>query len=666
MKYQKILLGIAAMLGMTAIFLSDTEPRGPEIPTVQAHRSIEAMETGSEDQTWAIYWYLCGSDLESEFGAATDDLAEMMEVSLPENVKVVIQTGGAAAWKNDYVNADTLGRYVYAGNELELVETQPLANMGASETLEDFLRFCAENYPADRTMALFWNHGGGSVSGAAFDENFEDDSLTLEEFHAAFDAVYPLSQEKPPFEVIGFDTCLMATVDTAYTFQDVGRYLVASEELEPGGGWYYSDWLQKLAEHPEMGGAQLGRHILDAYVEGCEQDWTEGEITLSVTALSELDGLLTAYEAMGREVLQAALKNPSYFCDFSRGVLRAENYGGNTAEQGYTNMVDLGDLIRRNEAILPESGPAVLQALEDCVIYRINGPYRSEATGLSCYFSLNGDTEEFEAYTEIGTSRAINHLINYGLEGTLDEAGMAYVRQLGFLEEKLPEIPTLQTLEQPVYPVVLPSNGYAVLNVGPEAAELLTGVSFRLSYVDRENGWIVDLGQDNDLTMDWENGVFTEHFRGVWGALDGNLVYMEVLFEGDGYTTFSVPIQLNGEAYNLRVIYDERRDNFSILGARRGLGDTGMADKNPVQLQPGDEITTILYAKPLDDADAAWEAIPGTTFRVTEQTAFEELDLQNGMYNMYFELVDSRNDKRCSEQILVEVEDRYIYTAMEE
>ena len=48
--------------------------------------------------SWAVYWYLCGSDLESEGGFATDDLLELLEVRLPENVTVVIETGGAVEW----------------------------------------------------------------------------------------------------------------------------------------------------------------------------------------------------------------------------------------------------------------------------------------------------------------------------------------------------------------------------------------------------------------------------------------------------------------------------------------------------------------------------------------------------------------------------------------
>ena len=50
---------------------------------------------------WVIYWYLCGSDLESDGGFASMDLDELMEVQLPENVKVVIETGGTTQWQND-------------------------------------------------------------------------------------------------------------------------------------------------------------------------------------------------------------------------------------------------------------------------------------------------------------------------------------------------------------------------------------------------------------------------------------------------------------------------------------------------------------------------------------------------------------------------------------
>ena len=47
--------------------------------------------SGLINESWAIYWYVCGSDLESKEGAATEDILEALEVKLPKNVKCVMQ-----------------------------------------------------------------------------------------------------------------------------------------------------------------------------------------------------------------------------------------------------------------------------------------------------------------------------------------------------------------------------------------------------------------------------------------------------------------------------------------------------------------------------------------------------------------------------------------------
>ena len=145
--------------------------------------SLSACGSAADGGTWAIYWYLCGSDLESESGCATEDLSEMLDVSLPENVTVVIQTGGASQWQNDTVDASVLQRYVYTSDGLKLVEEQPSASMGDTDTLASFLQFAVDQYPADKTAVVFWNHGGGSVGGVAFDELYDNDSLTLDEIY---------------------------------------------------------------------------------------------------------------------------------------------------------------------------------------------------------------------------------------------------------------------------------------------------------------------------------------------------------------------------------------------------------------------------------------------------------------------------------------------------
>lgn len=109
------------------------------------------------------------------------------------------------------------------------------------------------------------------------------------------------------------------------------------------------------------------------------------------------------------------------------------------------------------------------------------------------------------------------------------------------------------------------------------------------------------LGVDNDMIADWEKGVFKDNFRGMWGSLDGALCYTEISYEGEDYNIYTVPILLNGEEYNLSVVYDFTAAEYSIEGARKGSEESGAADKNLRYLVEGDEIQTIHYANILSE-----------------------------------------------------------------
>ncbi|MDD7641326.1 MAG: clostripain-related cysteine peptidase [bacterium] len=589
------------------------------------------------DGSWAVYWYLCGSDLESNGGFATIDLAEMMEVELPENVNVVIQTGGSSVWQNEYMDPDKLQRWLYNSEGLQLLEEQDTANMGDAQTLYEFLAYANENYPADKVAVTFWNHGGGSVNGAAFDELHDLDSLDLAEMYEAFDAVWPADTEHPALELVGFDTCLMATVDVAAVFQNFAKYLVGSEEVEPGNGWYYTGWLGELAEDPDMDGAGLGRAICDTYYEGCEAVGTEDQTTLSLTDLTKLTPLLEAYESFGEEAFVAATEDPGFFAELGRAAAQSENYGGNTREQGYTNMVDLGHLARQTAWMLP-SAQSVCDALEECVLYKVNGMYRSESTGLSCYYSYNGDIDDFNGYIGVGAGMAFKHLFAYGLTGELAEGGEEYLDSLNIQE--LPEIVSLPDMGWDNMPLDINDDGFTVLDLGPDAYDALAGIDFLLYYVDEESDQMMLLGSDNDMEADWENGVFSDNFRGVWGAIDGHLVYMELSCADEDYNLYSVPILLNDEEYNLQVAYDFTTEEWSILGAAKGLDESGMASKELRLLEEGDKITTI-WKLASYSGDDDFEMYTVDDLTVTADTSFGEIDLYDGKYILMYEMWDA-------------------------
>ena len=774
---KKRMLSLLLALGMGLSLAACGETETTDVPS----------KAPAGDGSWAVYWYLCGSDLETNYGCATTDLNELLEVQLPENVTVVIETGGAAEWQNDQVDASKLQRWVYTSDGLELVDEQDTADMGDAQTLQDFLEFASENYPADKTAVTFWNHGGGSVSGAAFDELHDYDSLDLTELYQAFNAVWPADKENPSLELVGFDTCLMATVDVAATFQNFAKYLVASEETEPGNGWLYSGWAGALAENPAMDGQELGTVICDTYYEGCQEAGTEDQTTLSLTDLTQLTPLLDAYEAFGQEALTVAAQDPAFFAELGRAAAKSENYGGNTREQGYTNMVDLGDLARKSsdlvaseetepgngwlysgwagalaenpamdgqelgtvicdtyyegcqeagtedqttlsltdltqltplldayeafgqEALtvaaqdpaffaelgraaaksenyggntreqgytnmvdlgdlarkssdLLDSAQAVTDALSDCVLYQVGGTYRAQASGLSCYYSYNGDTNDLDAYTRVGTGQAFKSLYTYELTGQLDESE---VQDLPGIQE-LQDVVTLKDMNWDDAPLDLNDDGNAVLTLGPQANDVLTSIGFSLMYVDEENDQMLYLGTDNDMTADWDNGVFYDNFRGVWGAIDGHIVYMELSYEGDDYNLYSVPILLNDEEYNLQVAYNFTDEAWSILGAAKGLdADSGMASKELRLLEAGDKITTIWMAASYS-GDDDFEMYTAEELTFTDSTSFGEAELPDGSYAMVFEMWDAMGNDAYSDAVTFDCENGEIWTTVYE
>ena len=202
-------------------------------------------------------------------------------------------------------------------------------------------------------------------------------------------------------------------------------------------------------------------------------------------------------------------------------------------------------------------------------------------------------------YQEVGASTAFKCLYSYGLTGELPEEGEEYLGEV--IQGSNTTDFDIAMLED--WPLYVTNDGYAVLDIGAEMASMLRGVYFNLYYISYEEDLMLCLGRDNDIYADWENGTFYDNFRGVWGSIDGHLVYMELCYEDENYNLYAIPILLNGEEMNLYVVYSFVYEQFEILGARREISDGGMADKNYILLQQGDIITTVHYAATLSGDD---------------------------------------------------------------
>ena len=222
---------------------------------------------GSRSATLLIY--MCGSSLESGYGIASQNIDELLAADIPANMHVVIQTGGCTAWQGHGIPADKLARYEVKDHKLTEVGQLELASMGESSTLADFVGFGIKEYPADRTMLLLWDHGGGTLKGACFDENYGSDKLTVPEMAQGLKD--GLAGKR--LSAIGFDACLMADYEVAQASAPYADMLVASQALEMGAGWDYAALVKSLSQSGDS--KALGQSICDAYLAKCAESGKE-------------------------------------------------------------------------------------------------------------------------------------------------------------------------------------------------------------------------------------------------------------------------------------------------------------------------------------------------------------------------------------------------------
>ncbi len=347
---------------------------------------------GLADATVMVY--VIGSDLESEDGAASAEILEMVNSGCDfESKNLLVMTGGARSWnRSTGISADRLEIYQLSKRGLNRVSSSSSASMGAAETLCAFLDFCTANYPAKSYGLILWDHGGGPMCGLGPDELYGD-SLTLPELVQALEAS-PFGKDNK-LSFVGFDACMMASAELAWCLRDYAEYMIASEEVVPGGGWDYG-FLAQLESGP-LNGWQAGNVIVDSYAASCEKQFA-GDSFLNRLTLSCLD--LSKAEALGRalnglfSMVSAQLARGDYaqIARMRRGTLP---FGGFTTASDY-DLIDLGDLADQMKEQYPEEAAALRLAVDEMVCY--DWSLQDRAHGLALYFPFENKADYLSAW----------------------------------------------------------------------------------------------------------------------------------------------------------------------------------------------------------------------------------------------------------------------------
>ena len=370
----------------------------PEAPVVSIPAGLEI----NPNAKLTLMVYMCGSDLESRGDHASADIGEMAFSGFnSDEVNVIVMAGGARKWKQTFIPDGEVSVFMVKGQRpYTLARYGSGYSMGDPDLLSGFMELSYELLPAERYALILWDHGGGSLRGMCNDEVHSGDFLDMFELAAALKKA---TESRGKLEWIGFDACLMASAEVAGIVAPYAKYMVASEEVEPGSGWDYSFLLG--IENDETGG-QTGTRIIDAYFASATSKSSDA-LTLSCIDLSRIDGVLSSAGTIFETISEILTADSFASASNVRRSARSFGRNGNSLSNDY-DLVDLGDLLKG----YAEDHPLMAgfsDAIKAAVVYERSN--RSGTTGLSVYHAFY-NKGLYSQYRDVYPSLAISEEYN--------------------------------------------------------------------------------------------------------------------------------------------------------------------------------------------------------------------------------------------------------------
>lgn len=613
------------------------------------------------DDDWTVLIYLCGSNLESESGLATYNIDEMINADITDSVNIIIETGGSYSWGTSGINPDALCRFQMTDTGLVALGEVPMASMGAADTFRDFISWGLDNYPAKKSMVIVWDHGSEPTNGVAFDEVYGYDSLSLDELRVS------LAESGKHLDIMGFDTCLMANIETAQAIGSNASYMIASEETIPGPGWNYTDFINYICQNPTCTPAELGIKICDSYYNKYVDLGMSDGVTLSVIDLSYINELSNAFCGLGK-VFYDSMYDTDDMTTIFQAMPNTETYGNYKLDDGsmVSNLYDISDFIDQSGGLFGDAGTTYKNVLGKCMLYQVKGSARAYSSGLAFYFPNYINISELDSYSEaVDDIPAACWYVAF-IDGLYDEwdAPDWVESSMNSSGEVIPPDPVVFEEDMTIsYNVFINNDGYAQLDI-TGGLDYVAVVDMKLYYIDETNTVPMKIlwGSDDKLENP-SSGSYVDKLQLEWFKADG---FYDIAMHGIEYTPeynlYSVPILLNNTAMQLLVYFDKQTGEYKMLYAY-GFDDNleNASNRQGTALNVGDRIDFLMETTDAN-GDFFYMNIGDTLYSedyqiITREPIISDIfqDSYSAQFYYVFEITDVQGNKFETEGALVTI-----------
>jgi len=237
----------------------------------------DSTRSGAPSREWTVMVFMAADNSLAVQGVG--DIDEMEAAGVSPEVQVVVQAefnptefarAGCGQPSCAHLPNFNTFRYAITGGARSVTGPDGQVtdigdrNMTDPAQIADFVRWAKDRYPAKHYALVLWNHGGG-YAGLLEDLTTAGSHLmSIGELPAALSGVGAI-------DVLDFDMCLMAGYETLTEVAPFARYVVFSEETEPGEGDPYTGMLTALRAQPTADGRAVAGMFVDEWAKFYEK-----------------------------------------------------------------------------------------------------------------------------------------------------------------------------------------------------------------------------------------------------------------------------------------------------------------------------------------------------------------------------------------------------------
>ena len=358
----------------------------------------------SADETVVVMEYVCATDLESRGGMASVNIAQIADATKSgKGLTFVMQVGGAEYLFTDGMEDGSYARYTVNDGKIEKVmDLDSAMCMAEPQNLTDFITWTKENYPADRYMLVFWDHGGGLSGGYGYDQlNYRTDEEML---MPSGDVVEAVRNAGVKFDLIGFDTCLMQDMDVAAGLEPYADYFLASEETESGYGWNYTQGFSELAANPGISTEQFGESMIasfDSYnTQLSSNQMPDTRSTLSLIDMTYVQTLSDKMDDLFRKEEVAIIEDSENYANISLAASGAYKFAGDEQIDLIDYLTRLKGMDYENAIMTEQEMDDLISAVRSCIVVR-NANSAEGINGLAFSFPLKNLASYDSVHTQL-------------------------------------------------------------------------------------------------------------------------------------------------------------------------------------------------------------------------------------------------------------------------